>query len=414
MVRKVPQAERAQRADELLELVRAGRRRRPPAGAALGRPAPARGAGARADQPAAGAAARRAAGRARPEAARADAERAQGAAAAAGHHLPLHHPRPARGAVDERPHRRLQPRPARTGGHAAARSTTRRRRASSRSSSARPTCSTATPRAASPAMPARCCGPSASGSAPTPRRARQRHGARGAVLRRLHARARCDAAGAALQADLPDGRAASALPGAGRARAPALGRRARCTRLRRDAAAVNAGAGATRSAAPALPPRCPTCSTRAAGCCCWRCWRRRCCGSASSTSARCSRCCANAFFGLDDFTGQVVREFTLQNFVDLLDPANLDVARRIGDDGGRRDAGLHRARLSRSPTTWRATPRGAQKALLYIAVMLPLWSSYLVRALRLEAAAGQGGRDLLAGGAAARGLAARRACSPCR
>ena len=37
---------------------------------------------------------------------------------------------------------------------------------------------------------------------------------------------------------------------------------------------------------------------------------------------------ANAFFGLDDFTGQVVREFTLKNFVELTAPANLDVARR--------------------------------------------------------------------------------------
>ena len=73
-------------------------RRRPPAGRALRRPAPARGAGARADQRAAGAAARRAARRARPQAARADAERAQGAAAQARHHVPVHHARPARGA----------------------------------------------------------------------------------------------------------------------------------------------------------------------------------------------------------------------------------------------------------------------------------------------------------------------------
>ncbi len=29
---------------------------------------------------------------------------------------------------------------------------------------------------------------------------------------------------------------------------------------------------------------------------------------------------ANAFFGLDDFTGQVVREFTLKNFVELGEP----------------------------------------------------------------------------------------------
>ena len=37
---------------------------------------------------------------------------------------------------------------------------------------------------------------------------------------------------------------------------------------------------------------------------------------------------ANAFFRLDDFTGQVVREVGLSNFVALLEPANLDAARR--------------------------------------------------------------------------------------
>jgi putative spermidine/putrescine transport system permease protein len=87
---------------------------------------------------------------------------------------------------------------------------------------------------------------------------------------------------------------------------------------------------------------------------------------------------ANAFFGLDDFTGQVVREFTLKNFVDLAQPANLDVMRRsvtmavlvtlacvaIGFP-----LAYYMARYA----------TGAQKALLYIAVMLPLWSSYLVR-----------------------------------
>jgi putative spermidine/putrescine transport system permease protein len=87
---------------------------------------------------------------------------------------------------------------------------------------------------------------------------------------------------------------------------------------------------------------------------------------------------ANAFFGLDDFTGQVVREFTLKNFVALTDPANVDVARRsvtmavlvtlacIG-------IGFPLAYFMARHAT------GAQKAALYIAVMLPLWSSYLVR-----------------------------------
>lgn len=87
---------------------------------------------------------------------------------------------------------------------------------------------------------------------------------------------------------------------------------------------------------------------------------------------------ANAFFGLDDFTGQVVREFTLKNFVELTEPANLDVARRS----------ITMAVLVTLACTVLGFPLayymarhagGAQKALLYIAVMLPLWSSYLVR-----------------------------------
>jgi putative spermidine/putrescine transport system permease protein len=87
---------------------------------------------------------------------------------------------------------------------------------------------------------------------------------------------------------------------------------------------------------------------------------------------------ANAFFGLDDFTGQVVREFTLKNFVALTEPANLDSARRT----------VVMAVCVTLACTLLGFPlayymarhaQGAQKALLYIAVMLPLWSSYLVR-----------------------------------
>jgi putative spermidine/putrescine transport system permease protein len=87
---------------------------------------------------------------------------------------------------------------------------------------------------------------------------------------------------------------------------------------------------------------------------------------------------ANAFFGLDDYTGQVVREFTLSNFVQLTDPANLDVARRS----------ITMAVAVTLACIVLAFPlayymaryaTGAQKAALYIAVMLPLWSSYLVR-----------------------------------
>jgi putative spermidine/putrescine transport system permease protein len=87
---------------------------------------------------------------------------------------------------------------------------------------------------------------------------------------------------------------------------------------------------------------------------------------------------ANAFFRLDDFTGQVVREVGLTNFVALFEPANLDAARRT----------VLMAVAVTLACTVLAFPlaffmarhaRGWPKALLYIAVMLPLWSSYLVR-----------------------------------
>jgi len=87
---------------------------------------------------------------------------------------------------------------------------------------------------------------------------------------------------------------------------------------------------------------------------------------------------ANSFFRLDDFSGQVVREIGFQNFTDLFEAANLDAALRsvvmatlvtlacvvIGFP-----LAYYMARYA----------RGTQKALLYVAVMLPLWSSYLVR-----------------------------------
>jgi putative spermidine/putrescine transport system permease protein len=74
----------------------------------------------------------------------------------------------------------------------------------------------------------------------------------------------------------------------------------------------------------------------------------------------------------------VVREFTLKNFRELTEPANLDVARRS----------ITMALAVTLACTLLGFPlayymarhaSGATKALLYIAVMLPLWSSYLVR-----------------------------------
>ena len=87
---------------------------------------------------------------------------------------------------------------------------------------------------------------------------------------------------------------------------------------------------------------------------------------------------ANSFFRLDDFTGQVVREVGLGNFVEIFSPANLDVAIRS----------TVMAILVTLACTVIGFPiafymarhaRGSLKAFLFVAVMLPLWSSYLVR-----------------------------------
>lgn len=86
---------------------------------------------------------------------------------------------------------------------------------------------------------------------------------------------------------------------------------------------------------------------------------------------------ANAFFRLDDFTGQVVREFGFSNFVALLEAANLDAARR--SLGMAAAVTLACTLLAFPVALAMARARGAAKAVCYIAVMLPLWSSYLVR-----------------------------------
>jgi putative spermidine/putrescine transport system permease protein len=86
----------------------------------------------------------------------------------------------------------------------------------------------------------------------------------------------------------------------------------------------------------------------------------------------------NSFFRLDDFSGRVVREFTLANYRALLQPANLDIVRRTA---GMAFAVTVADALLAFPLAYYmaryASPR--TRALLYLAVILPLWSSYLVR-----------------------------------
>ena len=87
---------------------------------------------------------------------------------------------------------------------------------------------------------------------------------------------------------------------------------------------------------------------------------------------------ANSFFRLDDFTGQVVREFTLANFVEIAAPANLDVIVRTTVMAVA--VTLACAAIGFPVAYYMARyASGTTKALLYIGIMLPLWSSYLVR-----------------------------------
>jgi len=86
----------------------------------------------------------------------------------------------------------------------------------------------------------------------------------------------------------------------------------------------------------------------------------------------------NSFFRLDGFTGQVVREFTLQTYAQLLQPANIDIISRTTTMAA---AVTVADALIAFPLAYYmakfASPR--LKTVLYLGVMLPLWSSYLVR-----------------------------------
>ncbi|NWF82172.1 MAG: ABC transporter permease [Chloroflexi bacterium] len=86
----------------------------------------------------------------------------------------------------------------------------------------------------------------------------------------------------------------------------------------------------------------------------------------------------NSFFRLDGFTGQVVHKFTLATYAQLLQRANLDIIARtttmatavtIADALLAFPLAYYMAKF--------ASPR--IKTVLYLGVMLPLWSSYLVR-----------------------------------
>ncbi len=86
-----------------------------------------------------------------------------------------------------------------------------------------------------------------------------------------------------------------------------------------------------------------------------------------------------SFFAFDDFTGQVVYQLTLRSYVELFtSPANLDIILRTVSMAAAVTAG---AALIGFPIAYMMAryATGRTKALFYLAVMLPLWSSYLVR-----------------------------------
>ncbi len=85
-----------------------------------------------------------------------------------------------------------------------------------------------------------------------------------------------------------------------------------------------------------------------------------------------------SFFHLDGYTGQVVRELSLDTYRDLLTRSNLDIAIRTATMAAA--VTLAAAVVAFPLAYYMARYAGAtEKAVLTLAVLLPLWSSYLVR-----------------------------------
>lgn len=86
----------------------------------------------------------------------------------------------------------------------------------------------------------------------------------------------------------------------------------------------------------------------------------------------------NSFFKLDGFTGLVIRQFTLDTYRDLFTAAHFDI---MGRTAGMAALVTVAAAIVAFPLAYyiarQASPR--LRPLLYLAVSIPLWSSYLVR-----------------------------------
>lgn len=85
-----------------------------------------------------------------------------------------------------------------------------------------------------------------------------------------------------------------------------------------------------------------------------------------------------SFFSIDEFSGLINYEFTLKTYSELFRPANLDIIVRTVSMASAVTIG---AAMVAFPIAYFAAryARGRWKAVFYLGVMLPLWSSYLVK-----------------------------------
>ncbi len=85
-----------------------------------------------------------------------------------------------------------------------------------------------------------------------------------------------------------------------------------------------------------------------------------------------------SFYSIDEFSGRVVPEFTLKTYAELLRPSNYDVIIRTVLMSAAVTIGCA---ILAFPIAYFAAryARGRWKAIFYLGVMLPLWSSYLVK-----------------------------------
>ena len=85
-----------------------------------------------------------------------------------------------------------------------------------------------------------------------------------------------------------------------------------------------------------------------------------------------------SFYSIDEYSGLINREFTLKTYAELLKRANLDIIIRTLTMAAAVTLG---AAVVAFPIAYYAAryARGPWKAVFYLGVMLPLWSSYLVK-----------------------------------